>query len=341
MAGDVIGDLAERGFEVGAQKPILLAQHEVLERIEHRVAHGDRVRILRVHERDLLLEHQRAGGHRRENRVALRRVFREHRDVLLLELIDAFDIAELELRHAAASLFLHQHVRDLVVLEQRDQVMAHHRLVVVGIAGGEDRDLARRVLAVAHRECLCLGRRRSELARRIRRQLAVLVHAEHRLHRRARRFQSIHAVNSLSDNRDRRELAERIGGGEQPIAELNPFAKLDCLRAQHHVGEVDVPRMRRHVGALRHVAEIAEVALVDHLPVVLFRHAVDLHGLGAVDEIEQRGKRGAQVHASAAAVADLEDAPELALGLRLVPELRRLPSERVPRRRFERAFPHC
>jgi len=43
--------------------------------------------------------------------------------------------------------------------------------------------------------------------------------------------------------------------------------------------------MRRNVRTLRHVAEVAEVALVDDLPEVLFRHAVDLHRLRVVDEV--------------------------------------------------------
>ena len=46
-------------------RPVFLSQHEILERVEHRVAHRDGVGVVRVHERQLLLEHQRAGGHRR------------------------------------------------------------------------------------------------------------------------------------------------------------------------------------------------------------------------------------------------------------------------------------
>src|SRR5258706_438705 len=264
MAGDVIGDLAERVLEVGAQEPIALAQHEVLERIEHRVAYRDRIRIVRIHERQLLLEHERARRYRCQDGEALARVTREDRQVLLLQRIDALEVAELELGHAAAGLLLDQHVGNLVVLEQRHQVVAHHRLVVVHIAGG----------------------------------------------------------------------------GEQAVAELDALFEFDSFRPEHHMRKVDVPRVRRNVGALRHVAEVAEVALVDDLPVVLLRHAVDLHRLGVVDEVEQRGKGGAQIYAAAATVANLEDAPELGLGLEPVPELGRLPGERVPGRRLERAFSH-
>ena len=43
MAGDVVADLAERLLEVPLQQPVLVAQHEILERIEHRV--GDRLHV--------------------------------------------------------------------------------------------------------------------------------------------------------------------------------------------------------------------------------------------------------------------------------------------------------
>ena len=99
--------------------------------------------------------------------------------------------------------------------------------------------------------------------------------------------------------------------------------------------------MRRHVRTLRHVAEIAQVALVDDLPVVVFFYAVDLHRGGVVDEVEERRERGAQADAAPAAVADLEDPPELLLGLRPVPELGILPVERMPGRSLERAFFHA
>src|SRR5204863_9611137 len=67
---------------------------------------------------------------------------------------------------------------------------------------------------------------------------------------------------------------------------------------------------------------------------------VDLHGSGSVHQVEQGRKGGAQVHAPPAAVADVEDAPELLLELRLVVELGVLPVERMPRRRLERTLAH-
>jgi len=62
-----------------------------------------------------------------------------------------------------------------------------------------------------------------------------------------------------------------------------------------------------------------------------------------VDEVEQGGKGGAQIHAPPAPVADVEDPLELLLDLRRIVEIRILPVERMPRRSFERALPcgHC
>ena len=96
--------------------------------------------------------------------------------------------------------------------------------------------------------------------------------------------------------------------------------------------------MRRHVGALRHVADVAQVALVDHLPVVGLRHAVHLHRLALVDEVEQRRERVAQADAAAAAVADVEDALGLLEERRLVVVLGAAPVDRVARRGLQVAF---
>ena len=102
--------------------------------------------------------------------------------------------------------------------------------------------------------------------------------------------------------------------------------------------EVDVPRMRRHVRTLGHVAHVAEITVVDDLGEVLPVDAVELSGLGLVDEVEQRRKGVAEVEAAAAAVADVEDPLELLLeGGRFV-EFRVLPTEGMARGRFETAL---
>src|SRR6185503_12480541 len=79
-------------------------------------------------------------------------------------------------------------------------------------------------------------------------------------------------------------------------------------------------------------------ALVDDVPELLPRNAVELARRPLVDQVEERRERVAQAHAAAATVADVEDAPHLGDDLRLLPILRALPLDRMPRRRFQAAF---
>jgi hypothetical protein len=56
------------------------------------------------------------------------------------------------------------------------------------------------------------------------------------------------------------------------------------------VREIEVPGMGRHIGALGEIADIAEVALVDHLPIVLLVYPIDLSRTSLVDEVKECGK---------------------------------------------------
>src|SRR5882762_4631157 len=131
VTGDVVAHLAERYLEVGAQQPRLVAQHEIFERVER--ARGDlaHLRILGVHERQLLLEHEHARGDRRHQVVAGVDGLRQLRDVVLLEPRDRLQVAELEPRHATTALLRHQRDFDAVVREHRHQVLSERRLDLV------------------------------------------------------------------------------------------------------------------------------------------------------------------------------------------------------------------
>jgi len=102
--------------------------------------------------------------------------------------------------------------------------------------------------------------------------------------------------------------------------------------------EIDVPRVRRNVRAFGLVAEVAQVALVDHILVIGLGDTVDFHRLRCVDEVEQCRECVAQADAAPAPVADTEDAFELLVDGGLVVELRVFPVERVARRCVEAAF---
>jgi hypothetical protein len=133
--------------------------------------------------------------------------------------------------------------------------------------------------------------------------------------------------------------AVHVGGSQKLLGRTDlAFLELDRLGPQHGVRKVQIEFVRRHVGALGQVAQIAHVALVDHLPVVFLVHAVDLTGRALVDQVKQGGKRAAQAHAAPAAVADVEDALHLLEGGLFVVELGVLPVDRMACGRLQIAF---
>lgn len=207
------------------------------------------------------------------------------------------------------------------------------------VARRVDRDLAGRALAVAHRRAVRALRGAPELARRELRQPCVAIDAEHGFERVPRGRRAVHRVHRLRDDRNAREMAERVGVRQHLVAQRR-FAALIArgLAAQHQVREVDVPRVRRHVRTFRHVAEIAQVALVDDLAERRLRHFVDGARRRVVDEIEQRGECAAQRHAAPAPGADVEHARHFRIDRGLVIECFGLPVERMPGRGFEATF---
>src|SRR6185503_9284291 len=90
-----------------------------------------------------------------------------------------------------------------------------------------------------------------------------------------------------------------------------------------------------NVGALGHVAHVAEVAVLHHLPERGLRYFVHLAASRGVHGIEQRGKRVAEAEATAAAVADIEYAFELGFERSGIRKLGRAPIDRMARRSFQ------
>ena len=63
--------------------------------------------------------------------------------------------------------------------------------------------------------------------------------------------------------------------------------------------KIDIEFMRRHIGALSQITQVAHVALIDHFVVVLNRDAVDFEGFRFIDQVKQCRERVAQADASA------------------------------------------
>jgi hypothetical protein len=71
--------------------------------------------------------------------------------------------------------------------------------------------------------------------------------------------------------------------------------------------------MRRCIRAFGHVAEVAQIALVDDLHEILLVDTIDFHRVGLIDEIEQRGEGGAQRYTATATMADIVDTLKLSV----------------------------
>src|SRR6266699_5332304 len=93
MAWDVVGHFSERGLEVGLEQSVTLAQDEVLERVEHRLAYRLDFGIAGKQQRQLALEHQGARGHGGKNRVAFACELDESRNVMRFQSLYALEIA--------------------------------------------------------------------------------------------------------------------------------------------------------------------------------------------------------------------------------------------------------
>jgi hypothetical protein len=109
------------------------------------------------------------------------------------------------------------------------------------------------------------------------------------------------------------DAAQRVGPPQElighPLPERHTLLLAHRVDPAHEPREVELPFVRRHVGAL-HVAELALVALVDHLVALGVGQRRDVAVFG-VDEVEQGRERRAQVEAEPAAVAQVEDPVEL------------------------------
>src|SRR6185437_12119420 len=354
MTGDVVGHLAERALEVGAQQARAMAGHEVLEGVEDALRHPLHGGIVGKHQRQLLLEHEHAGRDRRDDVDAGVDGAEELRDVVLLQARNRLEVPELQSGHAAAPLLREKRHGDVVVLEDGNQILVDLRVVAVAIAGGEERDLAGdlRVSRCARTGNAGSPARRSAPAR--------VTQAAQALARRAgvilwyggggvdpqglRQYDTacfgvVDGVDDFHDDGDAGNLANGVGGGQRAVAEADALlARAHGLRTQHQMREVDVPWMRRHVRTLRHEAHVAEIAVIDDLPEHLLVDRRHLARGGRIHGVEQCWKGVTEAEAATAAVTDVEDALELLREPGLVVEGWILPVDRVSGGRLEAAL---
>jgi hypothetical protein len=163
--------------------------------------------------RQLLLEHQRAARNGAEDGIALARIALEHRDVGVLVALDAFKVAELELRHATATLLLDEHVGDAVVREHGQQIVPDAGFVVVHVAGGEHRHLAARALAVRHHAVRGARRRPAKALGGQLGHPGLGVDAQRLVQQLAHDARSVQRIDSLHHDRNAGKAAVHVGAG--------------------------------------------------------------------------------------------------------------------------------
>ena len=205
-------------------------------------------------------------------------------NIRILEFLDRIEIAQFQFRHAAAGFFFHQPRGDLVVREHFQQIVTDARLVVIHVAGGINRRFARCALAIFDREFVVRSGILTECVAGVFRQDAVFVYAQYAVHDGARGRRFVQRVHRLHYDGNGCELTQRIGTGEQLVAECSlAFFEFNRFRAQHQMREIEVPFMRRHIGALGHEAQVAQIALIYNLHVIFGLHPIHFQRGGVVD----------------------------------------------------------
>ena len=194
------------------------------------------------------------------------------------------------------------------MLEHLDEVDVEVWLVAVAVAGGEEHHLAaglggrrRRRRELASGELLAgavgvvVGHRRVDRD------------AERGIEQFAADLGLVDGTDGLRNDRDAGDRADHIGGREDLVAEAHfALLGLHSLGAQHQMREIEVPGVRWHIRALRHVAHVTEVTVVYDIPVGLLLNGIDLARRRGIDRVEQSGEGVAEREATAAAVADVE-----------------------------------
>ena len=134
MARNLITHIAQFFWKFGFQKPIAFAGHEIFKRIPHVFFDQLGVRAVRKHQGYFLFEHQCTTGHCSHDGETIFGVFGQLRNVGFFRGLDRIEIAQFQLGHAAALFFFHNDVRNVVVVQNFEQIVANARFVVVNVA---------------------------------------------------------------------------------------------------------------------------------------------------------------------------------------------------------------
>ena len=93
VARNLVADFAQAHRKFGFNQPVALARHEVFKRVPHGRLHRLHRRILRVHQRNFLLEHQRAAGHSTQYGITFSSIFGQHWNIGFFASVHGIQIA--------------------------------------------------------------------------------------------------------------------------------------------------------------------------------------------------------------------------------------------------------
>ena len=271
-------------------------------------------RIVRQDQRPFELEHERAARDQGDDVVAPVDPFAERGRGVPRAVSDPLDIALLELRHAAAA-GVDDGGLDTVSCQHRAGCGADLRLVVVAEAGRIDHRLA------PEGGCLTVDRRRCRAgtvehgAAVVARQRRLPMDAGDGLQQRPGEPVAPGRAPVHDRRKSAREPAVAVGLRKLPgRAGVAPArAAVGSPVAQHEMGKIDVPLVRRRVGAHGHEAHVAERAGIRDRLEAGGVHGIELARLRLIDQVEQPRERITEIEAASAAVADVEDPPGLPL----------------------------
>jgi hypothetical protein len=139
----------------------------------------------------------------------------------------------------------------------------------------------------------------------------MLVHAECGFEQRSPHAAAVTRIHELGNHRNAGKLANSIGRAQCAVTKRGAFfLEPRGLGAQHQVRKIYIPLVWRHIRTFSHVAHVAQVAIIDDLPIDFPRHAIEFHGVGIINGVEQSREGMTEIEATTAAVADVEDASE-------------------------------
>ena len=106
-----------------------------------------------------------------------------------------------------------------------------------------------------------------------------------------RELRFVDRVGRLNDHWNASKLALHIGRREKSLTRADfAFPEFHGLRAQDQVRKIHVPRMRRRVRTYRHVADVAQVVLINHFHEISFGNAINFQRVRLINQIKLRWK---------------------------------------------------